>query len=474
MTREQGEIVDPIHELIAYSLGLSFDALPGSAIDKIKERVLDTAGTMIAGSSNLACKELVRVALGWGGRPESSILVYGEKVPAPVAALCNGTMARAWELDDVHEFAGTHVSASMVPAAFVLADYSKATGRGPVDGETFCAGLAAGSDLLCRLRMAGREEGPEMGWLGETYAPLAVALMGARLLRFPAAKTLEAAGISYAQCAGNAQANVDGAFAVPLQQGLGIQAGILGLVLADAGLTGAKEVLCGRYGLYPLYLRGNFNHETLTSELGKRFEFMQVTTKFYPCCQGNHAAIQGIRALAREHAIKPHDVERVTICTNTFFTTILGGPDKVKPRNVNDAQFSYYYTAACALVTGSVGLRDFSEQAIGRAEVLKLAERVRVVPVAEKDVMKAMIPPIDVEIALTNGSVYRQTVPFVKGSPDDPAKREDFLIKFNECAAYATRPLDQSCLDEVVDLIDRLETLDDVTVVTDRLSQRTT
>jgi len=462
--------MDPINELVDYSDRLRYDTLPEQVIRIVKERVLDTLGTMIAGSSTKECKKLVNLIKSWGGKEESSLIIYGDKVPAPLAALCNGTMARACEMDDVHEMAGAHVSASIIPSAFAIAEYSRVSKNRPIDGKTFILSVTLGSDLNCRLRMAGREDGPEMGWVGETYAPIAVAAMGAKMLGFSETETLNAMGIGYAQCCGNAQANVDGAFTVSLQQGLGAKAGVLSLLLADEGLTGAKDVLEGKYGLYPLYLRGTFDREVLTSQLGKRFEITNVTTKFYPCCQGNHAAIYGAIQLSAEHGIKAKEIDEVRIHTNTFFANILGTTEKVRPKNVHDAQFSCFFTVALALVKGRVTLSDFNEEGIKDTQVLRMCEKVRVYADPEKDRIKVLVPPIDIEIIMKDKSRYKRTVEYVKGHPNNPANLEDYKKKFDDCVRYSAKPLASKAISEVKEMIEQLDKLDDVTLILNQLS----
>jgi 2-methylcitrate dehydratase PrpD len=466
----EGNRLDPINKLLDYSLTLKYEDLPDEVVTIIKNRTKDTLGTAIAGSSTQGCRKLSQIVKSWGGQQESTVIVYGYKVPAHLAALCNATMARARELDDVHEVAGTHASASIIPAAFALAEYSKFRRGRPINGKELILAIVLGSDILCRLRMAGREEGPEMGWLGETYAPIAIAAMGSRIMKFPGSTAIDATGIAYAQCACNAQANADGAFTVSLQQGLGAQAGILALVLAEEGLTGAKNILQGQYGLYPLYLRGTFHPDILTADLGKRFEIANVTTKFYPCCQGCHAAILGALELAEEFRIELEQIDHVTIYTNTFFASILGTPDKAQPRTSYDAQFSYFFTVATALAKGSVTLDHFSEQGIRDADVLKMANQVRVVADPTKDALRSLIPPLDIEVVMRDKRRYSKTVEFVKGHPNNPASEADYWKKFDDCSHFAAQEISAENLVEIKGLINNLEKLHDVALIMDRLS----
>ena len=69
-------------------------------------------------------------------------------------------------------------------------------------------------------------------------------------------------------------------------------------------------------------------------------------------------------------------MEKVTISTSSHCVTLCGGDRKVLPQSVPDAQFSYYYTVATALVKGKVFIEDLTEEAIKNPEVLEMAQRV--------------------------------------------------------------------------------------------------
>ena len=59
---------------------------------------------------------------GWGGSPDATVIGTGARVPAHNAALVNSALARAMELDDVHEQALVHATATMVPVALAVAE----------------------------------------------------------------------------------------------------------------------------------------------------------------------------------------------------------------------------------------------------------------------------------------------------------------------------------------------------------------
>ena len=454
-----------INDLVSHALKLRYEVLSELVIETVKRSILDTLAVAIAGSSADGIKALVNMVKELGGREEGTIFVYGAKVPAITAALANSTMARARDLDDVHEVAGMHLSATIVPSAFVISEYSKKIKNRAINGKDFIVANALGSDFLCRLRLAGPGGGNEGGWSSETPAPLAVAMMGGKMLGFDEEKMLNSMGIAYAKCAGNIQAHTEGALTVRLQQGFSAMSGILSLMLADEGLTGAKDILEGKYGFYSLYMRGHYRPEVLTKEIGKRFEISNVSIKPYPCCKFTHTPIFGALQLVKEHRIISDSIRKVTIATNSYGNTICGGERKIVPRNVPDAQFSYYYTVATALVKGRVFIDDFTEDAIRNEQVLSVARLIEVVIDPEKDKLELALPPIDIEIETKDGNRYKKTVKSVKGHPDNPMSFTDLTQKLKDCARFSATPLSNENIDKIGQSVEHLEEVDDVTTI---------
>ncbi|MFC2059914.1 MmgE/PrpD family protein [Chloroflexota bacterium] len=463
-----------INELVSYILQSRYEDLPRQVVEVAKKSVLDTLAATIAGSSAEGLEQLVNLAKGWGGREEAHILIYGDKIPAPTAALVNSTMARARDLDDTHELCAVHPNATIVPSAFIISEYSKMLKGRMINGKEFILAIALGSEFFCRLRFAAGKGPQDRGFLSETFAPIPVAAMGGKMLGFDEITTLNAMGIAYAQCPGNSQAHIEGALTVRLQQGLGAQAGILSIMLADQGFTGAKDILEGKYGIYSVYGDGQYTPEVLTpEELDKHLYCSTVSTKAYPCGRHTHAAICGALQLAEEHKITDDNIEKVTISTSSRAYDMCGsGERKVVPQTVPDAQFSYYYTVATALVKGRLLIEDFVEEAIGNPQVLAMARKIKVVVDPEKSNLKGVaggICPIDIEIESKDGKHYKKHVEFARGSPKNPMDWAEIIQKLEDCARFSAKPLPDKNIDNIIQMVADLDKLDDVTTILEYL-----
>ncbi len=131
-----------------YAATLRYEALPSALVALMKQCVLDTLGVAI-GASTLA--EEANIVADYvkdlGGKPESSILGFGGKAPAPYAAFVNGSLSHMLDYDYVSH-AG-HTSAATVPVAFAIA--GKLDG---VSGRDLITAFACGTDVQYRLGLS--------------------------------------------------------------------------------------------------------------------------------------------------------------------------------------------------------------------------------------------------------------------------------------------------------------------------------
>ena len=83
----------------------------------VKRVVLTTLSTAVAGAGEEGIAALRKVLIARGGTPEATTFVFHDRLPAPSAALLNGTMCRALDFCDAMA-PGLHIGSSLVPAAF--------------------------------------------------------------------------------------------------------------------------------------------------------------------------------------------------------------------------------------------------------------------------------------------------------------------------------------------------------------------
>ncbi len=467
--------MDAIQLFVKNFMQIDYDRLPREVIEVTKKEVLDMLGVALAGIAVPGIREMTDLLTQWGGRPESTAIYYPQKVPAPIAAQANATMGHALDFDDVHDLAVMHPAVPTVPAAMAIAE-----SRGGVSGKEFITAVALGVDMICRLALAAwpgydpaspetrniafQSERVKQGWhLTTLMGHLACAGVVGKLVGLDEEQMVNAFGIAYLQCGGNLQGRDDGAQTKRLGPGFATRAGLVSALMAERGITGAKNTLEGNIGLYRMFFQGGYDRETLTSDLGKRFEGINVSIKPYPCCRGIHPSVDTMMGLIGRHDIAVGEVKEIRIFVDAGGYQMLCSPLDVKtrPRTPVDAQFSIPWGTATALVRGKVSVEHYTHDAIKSADILEATGKIKVVLDHSLDVSDK-IPSGKIEIEMNDGQVYTNRVDFPLGSPERPMTFDDCARKFRNCASYPASALAKSRIEQVVELVGKLEQMENV------------
>lgn len=453
---------DAVASFVANFRHIKYEDLPPEVVSITKDQVLDFFGVALGGSSEAGVAELRDLMLEWGGAPQSRTLRWGDKLPAPNAAQLNATMAHSLDFDDVHEDAIMHPGVVTIPTALAMADYI-----GGLSGREFITSIALGTDFICRLGLAARpgENIHQYGWhLTTLFGYLTAGAVAARLLGLDEDGISNAIGIGYHQSSGNGQCVKDGALTKRMGPGMAVRGGIASALMAKRGITGARNTLEGRSGMYQVYHGGSYSRDILLGELGTRFESVNVSIKPYPCCRGVHPFIDAGLALVAGHDLRPGDIESILIECGEGTNFLLATPfeTKARPRTYVDAQFSIIWGVATALARRRATLEDFTEEAIKSADILGLTAKtaVQVDPALNRG--DVGIEPARVTVSMTGGAVFTEQVDLPTGTPSRPLSFADIERKFDDCLAHAGQPISPAAARRLVDRVARLEDLEDV------------
>ena len=453
--------------LARHAAQLQFELLPRQLVDRIKLCVLDTLGVSI-GASTLA--EEANIVFDYvnelGGKPESRILGFGGKAPAPWAVFVNGSLGHMLDYDDVG--GGGHVGIATVPVAFALAEK-----RGHVSGRELIAAIAGGTDIHVRLNQAVDIPDWTMaeGWFAtQLFGFISGAATAARLMGLSVEQTENAFGVAYTQLSGSRQMAVGAATHLrSMQAGFCGQGAVLAAALAKRGLVGSREIIEGRYGLFKNYVRTERpDWHAIVDDLGVRFPMLDVHGfKVWPACGYTRPTNAATLALRREHGIQPEQVEGITVIGGTGATQLLSEPLELKrrPKLSIDGKYSIPFTTAVMMVKGNVTLADYTEEGLRDPRVLAMADRVSY----RADSSAAMpaggnssVSRPTVEIRLKDGRTFSRRPEGVPGDPQHPVSREMLEAKFRDCVSFAAKPLAAADVDRAIAMIGDLENVTDV------------
>ena len=449
-------MADPIFDLAETVVNTNYEDIPQKTAEVAKRFVLDTLGVAIAGSTAPGCEDIIDQLAYWGGRPESTVLVYGYRLPSLMAAFANATMVHARDFDDTHDAAVLHSYAPIFPAALAVAE-----AQGNVPGKQLIAAVTLGVDMACRLSLASPIPASDTGWhLTATLGVFGATAAVGKILRLDLDQMVNALGIAYSQVAGNLQCIRDGALTKRMQPGFSAKAGVLSAYMAQRGIVGARNILEGFFGYFKVYQHGRYDLAVLRDGLGQRFELSNLSAKPYPCCRYNHAGIDVTLQAVAENGIEADEVEEVILNVPPITQRAVGQPFVIAGNPQVAAQFSLIYTAAAALLRKDVLISDFEEHAIRDPRVLDMTKKIRVISNGMSD-SSGGFAPVAVTIKTRRGT-FSKRMEAVKGDPNYPMTDAEFLKKFRSCIMYAAKPLDSAKVDRAIEAVLKLEQVDDV------------
>jgi len=448
---------DAAYDFAEHTVNTRYQDIPANVAEVTKKDILDVIAVTIAGSSvGAGCREIVELVKEGGGKEESTILGYGGKVPAWMAAYANGSMAHALDYDDTLDMGATHIGAGTIPAALAVSERV-----GGVTGKQFIAAVTCGLDIGGRIAMAVQQSGIIVGrWvmpmIGGYFSGTAAA---GKVLGLTSDQLVNAFGLTYCQTSGGFE----------LVWGVGSLKGIypaypnkcsvLSVLMAQKGVSGPKDSLEGKAGLFPLYYGGAYEPRILTEGLGREYYGTGISFKPWPCCRWSHTAVDVTLGMLRDHDIRATDVDQITVWTNDVSQPLFEPLEaRQRPGNITEAQFSLPFILASAVEKGALEIGSFTADGLQDAAVLQLAHKIVPRPgprVPGRDMA------VKVEIATRKGSFEREA-DIAYGHPQKPITLDDLVKKAQDCFKYAVRPIPHGRASEVIDRLVNLEREKDV------------
>ena len=438
------------------------------ALDDAQQRLLDTIGISVPALDSAPAEVVHTLARAWGGNGTATALGVADRLPAPSAALVNGTLGHALDFDDTHVPSILHPSASVVPAALAAAESVGASGR------DLLAAIAVGNEICIRLGNAGYDPHINNSVFFERglhatsiCGALGAAAASATVLGLPEEQIGHAMGVAASMGAGLLEANRAGGSVKRMHCGWAAHSGVVAAQSAGAGLTGPPSVLEGRFGFFHAYCGDVYDESALLDGLGEEWATDDCFVKPYPTNVFTHSGIDAALAL-RNRGLRPEDIESVEIGVPSPVLRTIAQPReaKVRPESGYHAQFSGPFTFAIALGGGGglgVYLDDFTDARVADPVLRDLADRVTHVADPRCDEIYPRHFPSIARVTTRSGTTIVEEVLTTRGTADRPLSNDEVLTKFRLNAAglpggrgdeLGRRITDVAGLPDVRDLLD--------------------
>lgn len=406
-----------------YVAGLRFSDLPPEVIEKAKLLIRDGIGNQTAASAiSEPASRMISLAREWGGAPQCTVVGYGVRLPAPVAALCNAMLGHGVELDDAHGSGLLKGGSVINPSAFAAAEMSGASGRDVITA------VVAGYDIAVRIAKAINPAHRRRGFhTTGTVSTFASALVTAKLLGGDSEVIANALGLAGMQAAGIQSYLNDPCLAKPFSPGKAAFNGVIAGVMAARGFTGPKAVLECEEGFLNAYA-DVVDYERLTDALGSSFAVLEVGFKPHAACRYAHGPLDLAQILYREHGVSLKEIGAIEVEMSEM---AIRQASKPTCANLNVAMGSTEFGVLLALKKGRNGLRDYMEGFEDR----EIHDRLGEVVLKPNPAYGLTGRASALQLTLADGRILRESSDEPRGEPGNPLTAGELESKFHSMAS---------------------------------------
>jgi len=443
-------------QLARYVVNLRYRDIPPEVISRAKDCLLDTITVALYGSTKPWSQSVVQFVKGLGLAGRST--VFGDRRPAPahLAALANGTMAHAFELDNVRQpGAGVHPGATAFLPALAVGEAQR------TNGKDFLTAFVAACEVMSRIGVAAGNALEKRGF----HAPgltgtFGGAVAAGRLLDLDENKMVHALGIAGSYSGGLMEFSrcQEGAMIKRLHLGKAAEGGVTAASLARRGFAGPESVLEGQFGFCRAF-SDSPNLSRLTYRLGREFESLNICIKRYACHINAHAPIEGLEKLSQQNGFEPRDVREITVAGIEKLVTHHA---IYQPKDLMAAQYSIPFCVALSLYCDPKDPESFTEKRISDEKILTMMRKVHlgVDPEIEK---KGWDRAARVTLSLRDGRRPSALVVHFKGTPHNPMSRSELEEKARNLTRHL---LSGGKLERLVETVRSVEKVDDISKLT--------
>jgi 2-methylcitrate dehydratase PrpD len=439
---------DAIHALVRNVVNTQYEDLSQGAVDATKMFILDAFGVAIAGTLAPGVPETLGLLSDWGGKAESTVLVSGERLPAPSSAMMNSFLMHNQEFDPVHDLAVVHAFTTVLPVALAVAE-----AQGGVTGRDLLTAVALGVDVACWIGISSRS--PIAHFRPGTLGAFGAVAAAGKISGMDEATLTHAMGIVYSQISGTLQPHTEGVQVNSMQTGFNARGAVTAISLAARGIQGPTEVLEGPYGYFPLF-EGEYDVVDVLANLGRVWQVERIGHKPFPSGRLTHGAAEAVLILKEQHGFKDEDIDDIEALVPPLVYRLVGRPLGSGTPSLQYAKLCIPFVAAVALLRDTVFIHDFGEEGLRDPAVHELAHRITVVEDLTITDQNIMVPQT-LRIRLKDGAEHKLTLDQLLGHPDKPLSREQHLAKFDACWAAGASHLPESNRDRLAELVDILE-----------------
>ena len=450
--------------LSSYAADLEFDDLPPEVVRQAKRLIVDTLGCAIGGFHGEPSRIAMKLAASVSSDRPATILCSGQRTAPDLAAFANGVMIRYLDYNDGYTGKETCHPSDTIAAILPASEVAHA------DGKTFLTATVLAYEVFCRLCDAVSVR--SRGFDHVTLGVIASGVGAAKAMGLSHEKIIQTVNLCVAPYLALYQTRIG---EVSMWKGCAFgnasRNAVFAALLAELGLTGPSPIFEGPGGFYNTASGGPFTldsfggaksghpegsappegpdpRSTDTATSGpEHFKIMEASVKRFPLGLYSQTVVEA----ALEVRGKLPGIENIAaINVRTLKTAVdimAGDREKWNPANRETADHSLPYTAAVALMYGTVEPRHFDDQYLHNRRLLDLVQKINVSvsEEANRRSPEAMLSTVEV-VTASGGRFLSPEVPYHRGHWKNPMTEPELEEKFRTLAQPMLTPAQTDAL----------------------------
>jgi len=416
----------PISRQIAeFALKLKYEDLPDNVVNEVKRYLYDSVGCAYGGYHTKDVNILRDIYLKMAGAEETTLIGFGDKIPAVNATLVNSLMIRALDFNDIYWKEDPSHPSDLIPAALSVGEMENLSMK-----DVFVAIVLAYEfeQRLCEFAVPGVRE---RKWHHATITQFVSPIVAGKLLGLNEDQMVNAIGINGAH---NHTIGCPTAGKLTMMKNtvdpMAVQTGVFAALMAQKGYSGTEEVFEGKEGFMDVF-GPDWNREKLLGGLEDSFKILECSMKAFPTEALTHTHITAALKVVVNNNISYDQIDTVTITTIARACDILFDPHKYNPDSRETADHSLPYCVAAALVDHKITTDTFSDEKLKDPRIREVINKIKGEASEEFERMFPAKQPSKVVIKTKDGKEFSEYLEFPKGDPREPMTNEDIENKFN-------------------------------------------
>jgi 2-methylcitrate dehydratase len=416
-------------KIARFAVQLKYEDLPAAVVNEVKRYLFDSLGCAFGAMNTKDVSAMYRILLDMGGKPEATVIGFGDRLPAANAALINSLMIRSLDFNDIYWKQDPSHPSDLIPAALAMAERQGKSMR-----EAIVAIVLAYEfeQRICEFGLPGVRE---RKWHHATLTQFVSPIVAGKLLDLTEEQMVNAIGIGACH---NYTIGCPTAGKLTMMKNtvdpMAVQAGVFAALMAKEGYSGTEAIFEGKEGLMDVF-GPNWDEEKMIAGLGESYRILNCSMKAFPTEALTHTHLTATIKLVKENDIQPEDIEEVIITTIARACDILFDPHKYEPDSRETADHSLPYCIAAAIVDRQVTVNSFSDEKLHDKRIRAVIRKIKGEASLEFEKMFPAKQPSKVVIRTKDGKTVSQYLEYPKGDPREPMTDEDIAVKFNALSA---------------------------------------